>query len=341
MASDPLEASSDDSLYSWLMGGGDTTSSTDRPPRAAVTPESASADLLDQALARLDAAQSYEDVLSIRSLYQPHLAGQDYNKLDRYAEGRIVAIKFQPMVDLINRTHYPRDEDVRRVPVVSRKIDAIRDILPIGQLVYDGRIYGVPGDRSLPIYMTPHVPGAESFTNLSRYFHEYWAGQVPIAPWQAQDVMPYAIATPTGGPDNHPATTGGTENDVGRTGIPWMRRNGTDLEFGPEKNWVRSFLVPSYDPERYPDVVVNQTEAGQHSAEPGVVALGTTYDQNGNPILTSYGMGTTPWMQTSPFFWHGLVDDYWSKHNREILAPLLGQEEPSHDRAESLPWSWW
>lgn len=41
-----------------------------------------------------------------------------------------------------------------------------------------------------------------------------------------------------------------------------MRRKGTDLEWFPKENLVRSFLVRSYDPERYPDVVVNQTEAG-------------------------------------------------------------------------------
>lgn len=55
--------------------------------------------------------------------------------------------------------------------------------------------------------------------------------------------------------------------------------------------------------------------------------LGITHDEHGNPILASYGMGTTPWMQGPPFIWHGPVDRYWSEHNRGILDPLLGPEE--------------
>lgn len=65
--------------------------------------------------------------------------------------------------------------------------------------------------------MTPIVRGAESFTDLSRYFHEYWAGQVPFPPGLEQQVMDYGIATPTGGPGNDPAATGGTSNDAPAT----------------------------------------------------------------------------------------------------------------------------
>jgi hypothetical protein len=140
MASYPPEPPDERSLYQWLVG--DDIGTTPSDPWSAVyaAMESASAELLEQARARLAQAQSYEDVQSIRSLYQPHLANQDYNLLDKDAEERIVDIGFEPMVALIDSIHYPRDEDVRRVPMVSRRIDAIRDTLPIGQLRHDGRI---------------------------------------------------------------------------------------------------------------------------------------------------------------------------------------------------------
>lgn len=339
MASSPRSPSGRRGGPAWLVDdiypdpSATSTGLADPAGRTAPVP-GAETDGLSAAIDALHASKSYDEAVETLGYNLLFLGVQDRLALQRAFDAWVGQDRWQPLKDVIDSTHFPRDEDVRRVPALSRRIDAMRDSLPYGQLVHGRRIYGVPGDRSLPVYMTPMVDGAATFTNFDRYFHEYWAGQLPLSADQTDQAIAYAVATPSDGPDNDPATTGGTKNDVGVTGIPWMRRNGTDLEFFPEENWVRSFLVESYDRDRYPDVVVNQTEAGQHSAAPGLVMHGISYDEHGNPILVAYGMGTTPWMDGLRPIWHNFVNKYWSEHHRRILEPMLGHEE------EEPPWPW-
>ena len=92
-------------------------------------------------------------------------------------------------------------------------------------------------------------------------------------------------------------------------------------------NWVRSYLVPSPNTQRYTDIVVNYTIQGQHHLHEGfVVRYGLV--ENGKVVgIRSYGEGEA-WPQ-DPFpltraIWCSGVSDTWQDNQQEIIDAAGG-----------------
>ena len=90
---------------------------------------------------------------------------------------------------------------------------------------------------------------------------------------------------PTPGPNNAPATPGGTVNNAGR------------IPTAGDSNLVRSYSVKSPDPSRYTDITINYTISGAHGLSEGfVIRYGEISSSNGAITLRSYGEGNN-WRQ--------------------------------------------
>jgi hypothetical protein len=106
---------------------------------------------------------------------------------------------------------------------------------------------------------------------------------------------------PTPGPDNRPASPGGTRNNAGALIIT---DGGT--------NFVKSFTVKSPNPRKYTDIVVNYTMSGEHAMAEGFVMR---YGEISNGRVTSnvtYGEGNAGFqdMMLEPI-WGPITRSVW------------------------------
>ena len=188
-------------------------------------------------------------------------------------------------------------------------------------IVRNGRVHinpdlsGVPGGIVLPNNM-----GARGFTNAGLTNHGYiitGRTNIPFDRFSGRAGDAYR-RNPTPGRDQ-PARAGGQVNDVGGLGPHWY--DGGD-------NFVRSFLIPSPDPSRYTDIIVNYTIAGQHMANEGFVMGYGERMANGNIAYRHYGEGNA--IEMSPgilprAFWGPAVADAWLGVQRELIPMTLGR----------------
>jgi RHS repeat-associated protein len=127
----------------------------------------------------------------------------------------------------------------------------------------------------------PNTVGARGVLSSDFSFHTYLvAGDSGIRDSRA---FSRALANnPTPGHD-HPASPSGTLNDVGTA----FRSGNYDIG----SNYVRSFTVPSPDPHKYTDMVVNYTVSGKHELDEGFVILYGLKGKSGSITPMFYGEG--------------------------------------------------
>jgi len=173
--------------------------------------------------------------------------------------------------------------------------------------VRNGTIYIKPERPGIPAASIPNTVGAKGFTQRNPVAHVYM-----ISTHSGQRDMDSVGRgyrdNPTPGRDA-PASSSGTRNNVGHL---------EPLDGGT--NFVRSFSIPSPNPARYTDIVVNYTIAGDHAMNEGFVMGFGEKNRDGTITLRNYGEGNAAEMAPSlSFIWGPKVANAWEKVQKEIL----------------------
>lgn len=116
------------------------------------------------------------------------------------------------------------------------------------------------------------------------------------------------VANPTLGIDR-PSTSSGTRNDMGDL-----------VPFDGDDNFVRSYSIPTTDPNRSA-AVVNYTIQGQHAMSEGFVIRFARLRPDGGVELVTYGEGDALVQSNySRLYWGGVVARVWTQNAGEIFA---------------------
>jgi RHS repeat-associated protein len=175
--------------------------------------------------------------------------------------------------------------------------------------VRNGRIYITPEDRSVPPVNLPNNVGARGVSVDDFSFHQY--DVITRAPSQFSNPSGAVVigrgflGNPTPGNDM-PASPSGTRNEVAG-GLPG-------------NHYVRSYSIPSPNPSRYTDIVVNHTITGDHMLSEGYVIRYGEISNNGAITLRSYGEGNA--LAQNPnlgILWRGQADRVWQRNHLEII----------------------
>jgi hypothetical protein len=185
--------------------------------------------------------------------------------------------------------------------------------------VRNGRLFVIPERdlrSDLPTLNLPNNVGARGFSpGLTT--HDYL---VPVlappslsGPGGLAAVERALAANPTPGRDR-PSTPTGTRNDVGGL-VPW--------DWGD--NYVRSYVIPSSNPNRS-DTVVNYTIKGEHAMDEGFVLRFAELRPDGRVELITYGEGNA-FLQSDRFErgWKGIVERAWTGNAQEIFGAASRQ----------------
>jgi len=162
-----------------------------------------------------------------------------------------------------------------------------------------------PEDKTVPKVEIKNTVGAEGISTTDLFFHTYNVETASnLTPSQASEGL---RDDPTPG-DDSPASPSGTKNDVGY--IPVL----------PGPNRVNSFLVPSPNPTKLTDIVVNYTIRGEHKLTEGFVIRFGMIGGDGKVTLRSYGEGNN-WHQMPALngIWGPQVEEIWQKNQKEII----------------------
>ena len=182
------------------------------------------------------------------------------------------------------------DEQARRLgeqnpDVVLAQADAGATQPGVTIVQRDGRefLHIQPSNRDWPAFEIPNTVGAkEGFRVTNDWLdssHTYSVDTATSIPFdRGRDLVGQAYAeNPTPGPDR-PATPEGTLNDA--------------LDFMPltPNGNVHSYVVPSTDPSRYTDMIVNYTRS-DHILDPGYVLRRGVLAEDGTVTLQTWGEG--------------------------------------------------
>jgi RHS repeat-associated protein len=189
--------------------------------------------------------------------------------------------------------------------------DAVNRVDPLGDdsFVRDGRIYIEPVDKSVPRVNLPNNVGAAGVSSSGLGPFHLYNVRTPtrFSGYESARAVGSGLQNnPTPGHDRA-ATPRGTVNNVGV--LPTMG----------DTNLVRSYSIASPDPERFTDITVNYTIAGEHGAHEGFVMRFGEIGPDGKITLRSYGEGNA-WRQTQAlqFIWGSRVKDAWQKNAGEV-----------------------
>ncbi|TDP95034.1 hypothetical protein [Labedaea rhizosphaerae] len=134
--------------------------------------------------------------------------------------------------------------------------------------------------------------------------HTYSVDTPTKIPWDTgRDAVQQAlIENPVPNSDHHAATPDGATNDA--------------LGWAPSK--VSSYVVPSQDPGKYTDMVVNYTQP-DHTLSPGFVLRRGALAPDGTITIESWGEGRA-WQQSWPIEWMtgALSNSVWDANQRDI-----------------------
>ena len=180
-----------------------------------------------------------------------------------------------------------------------------------GAYVDGDRILLRPRDPGVPDVEIPNNVGAKGFvvgsaSNLLEWAHTYKVPRDTAIPFQGNETLiGDAIArNPVPMIDDQPASTTGSRNNA----LPGQ--------------YVNSYRIPSPDPSRFTDVIVNYTIAGEHMLEEGYVIRYGERDANGNTRLVTYGEGNA-WEQHPANLLNAAgVQAAWTLNNRNIDADM-------------------
>lgn len=149
------------------------------------------------------------------------------------------------------------------------------------------------GDRIVLRPRNPDVPGVVIPNNTGAHGFEVGPG---YAVWEREhtyDVLPYDTGVPF---DQRNAALVG--DAIARNPVPTFDDQPASatgsLNDALLSDHVKTYRVPSPDPARYTDVIVNYTIAGEHRLHEGYVIRYGERDESGNIRLVTYGEGNSP-----------------------------------------------
>jgi hypothetical protein len=189
--------------------------------------------------------------------------------------------------------------------------------------IINGRIHVTPETdirSDFPAVILPNNVGATGFSP-GITTHDYLVTNVAPAnlsgPQGLAAVGAALIANPTPGVDS-PASPRGARNDVG------------DLIWGDgDANFVRSYVIPSNDPNRSA-TIVNYTIQGEHTMSEGFVMRFAELRADGRVQLVTYGEGNAL-KQVEALegpIWGRLVRNAWTQNAQEIFSSAAAAQRP-------------
>lgn len=162
-----------------------------------------------------------------------------------------------------------------------------------------------------PTFTIPNNVRAEGFSP-GFTTHDYLVTNVAPASLRGREglaaIGAALTANPTPGVDNA-ATPRGARNDVG------------DLVWGDgDTNFVRSYVIPSTDPNRSA-AVINYTIQGEHTMSEGFVMRFAELRTDGSIQLVTYGEGNAlKQSEALSGIWEPIVNDVWTQNAQEIFG---------------------
>jgi len=180
------------------------------------------------------------------------------------------------------------------------------------------RIFVRPEDwkgSDVPDIDLPRIPGTKGFSPSHVNFHHY---RVPVvAPPGLSGrkgllaVQQELMRNPTTGQDRE-ATRKSVVNDVGD--MRW---------FDNDTNYVKTYRVPSKDPDRS-DAVINYTIPGAHMANEGFVIRFARLRRDGRVEIVTYGEGNAVEMHPlASRRWKPLVKDAWTRNSQDVISRAM------------------
>ena len=189
--------------------------------------------------------------------------------------------------------------------------DPVNAVDPSGQRSYvvGDMVHIRPEREGVPSVNLPNRMGATGISSRSGDFHIYDHSTVTTAR-NASRMGDALAAVLTPGPGNSNATGRGTRNNAGY------------IPTAGSTNMVRSFRVPSNDPSRRTDTIINYTIAGQHDLHEGFVMRWGNIANDGSITIMTYGEGDS-WRQAFiPILhqiWEAQVGRTWGRVDRDVL----------------------
>ncbi len=184
--------------------------------------------------------------------------------------------------------------------------DPLRAVDPKGlrTIIVGDSIQIRPEDPSVPPVDIPNTVGASGFDANHFNFHYYDVRTATTL--NACQVGQSLRNNPTPGNDT-PASTNGSRNNAG------------PIPFHGDNNWVRSFYIPSPNPEIWTDITVNYTISGEHGLHEGYVMRYGQISGDGSIAMRSYGEGEDAAQNMLlQSIWGPRVEDVWQANYQEI-----------------------
>jgi hypothetical protein len=167
-----------------------------------------------------------------------------------------------------------------------------------------------PTNKSWSPFELPNTAGNHQGFNVNTppgwldASHTYSVDTPTDIPWSSgRDAVQQAlIDNPVPNADHHAATPDGATNDA--------------LNWAPSK--VSSYVVPSEDPSKYTDMVVNYTQP-DHTLSPGFVLRRGALQPDGTILIQSWGEGRA-WEQSWPIEWMtgAMSNSVWDSNQQDI-----------------------
>ncbi len=183
-----------------------------------------------------------------------------------------------------------------------------------------GGVKVTPGRSVVPPFELPNNDvDAKGFNRSDVDAHQYLVETEVIGRFTALELSAFSdalVADPTLHATDMPASPNGTRNNANPP--EWYGR------INP-LNKVLSYVIPSPDPSRYSDLVVNYTIAGEHILNEGYVVRFAELDGTGAVTLRTYGEGAG-YLQSPTFLANTILfDTHLTKNWRRTHDDIIGE----------------
>ncbi|HEU5475327.1 MAG TPA: hypothetical protein VFV67_32190 [Actinophytocola sp.] len=202
-------------------------------------------------------------------------------------------------------------QGAERIQLAQANTGTTTDV-PRGGAYLDGdQVQLRPRDETVPSVTIPNTTGAKGFTvgpwyDIINSDHTYRVESDTRIPFDTNaSQLGSAIANnPVPNDGAAAATAAGTRNDAG---------------YG---NYVHSYTVASPDPDRFTNITVNYTVAGEHMLHEGYVIRYGERLPDGMSRIVSYGEGNSGWQHPLMLPTHWYTDYLWEQNHQRIINGL-------------------